>query len=124
MIKPQVTLGHGAVVASGAVVTKDVDPYTIVAGTPAKPLRSRQPREIADRLIALAWWDGRTTPFVRPWTTSARFRQRRSSKNTSDLPTCPAVTKLYCGRHSRVTPCCDVPRIEPPWRTLCFVISL
>jgi phosphonate metabolism protein (transferase hexapeptide repeat family) len=57
MIKPQVTLGHGAVVASGAVVTKDVDPYTIVAGTPAKPLRARQPREIADRLIALAWWD-------------------------------------------------------------------
>lgn len=57
MIKPEVTLGHGAVVAAGAVVTKDVDPYTIVAGTPAKPLRLRQPREIADRLIALAWWD-------------------------------------------------------------------
>ncbi|WP_439155922.1 DapH/DapD/GlmU-related protein [Yoonia sp.] len=57
MIKPAVTLGHGAVVAAGAVVTKDVDPYTIVAGTPAKPLRLRQPREIADRLIALAWWD-------------------------------------------------------------------
>ena len=57
MIKPEVTLGHGAVVAAGAVVTKDVDPYTIVAGTPAKPLRERQPRDIADRLIALAWWD-------------------------------------------------------------------
>ncbi|UWQ16780.1 DapH/DapD/GlmU-related protein [Jannaschia sp. M317] len=57
MIKPEVTLGDGAVVAAGAVVTKDVDPYTIVAGAPAKPLRQRQPREIADRLIALAWWD-------------------------------------------------------------------
>ncbi|MDT8328182.1 MAG: DapH/DapD/GlmU-related protein [Roseovarius sp.] len=57
MIKPEVTLGHGAVVAAGAVVTRDVDPYTIVAGTPAKVLRRRQPREIADRLIALAWWD-------------------------------------------------------------------
>ena len=57
MVKPEVTLGHGAVVASGAVVTKDVDPYTIVAGTPATPLRLRQPRDIADRLIALAWWD-------------------------------------------------------------------
>ncbi len=57
MIKPEVTLGHGAVVAAGAVVTKDVAPYTIVAGTPAKPLRLRQPPEIADRLIALAWWD-------------------------------------------------------------------
>lgn len=57
MIKPEVTLGHGAVVAAGAVVTKDVAPYTIVAGTPAKPLRLRQPRKISDRLIALAWWD-------------------------------------------------------------------
>ncbi|MGR3513550.1 MAG: chloramphenicol acetyltransferase [Paracoccaceae bacterium] len=57
MIKPEVTLGHGAVVGSSSVVTKDVAPYTIVAGTPAKPLRLRQPREIADRLIALAWWD-------------------------------------------------------------------
>ena len=57
MIKPEVTLGDGAVVAAGAVVTKDVDPYTIVAGTPAKPLRLRQPRNIADRLIAMAWWD-------------------------------------------------------------------
>ncbi len=57
MIKPEVTLGHGAVVAAGAVVTRDVDPYTIVAGTPAHPLRLRQPRDIADRLIALAWWN-------------------------------------------------------------------
>ena len=57
MIKPEVTLGHGAVVAAGALVTKDVAPYTIVAGTPARPLRDRQPRAIADRLIALAWWD-------------------------------------------------------------------
>lgn len=57
MIKPEVTLGHGAVVASGAVVTKDVAPYTIVAGTPARMLRHRQLPEIAERLIALAWWD-------------------------------------------------------------------
>ncbi|MFC6585477.1 chloramphenicol acetyltransferase [Sulfitobacter aestuariivivens] len=57
MIKPEVTLGHGVIVAAGAVVTKDVEPYTIVAGTPAKLLRRRQPREVADRLVALAWWD-------------------------------------------------------------------
>lgn len=57
MIKPEVTLGDGAVVAAGALVTKDVAPYTIVAGTPATPLRERQPREIAERLIALGWWD-------------------------------------------------------------------
>jgi hypothetical protein len=57
IIKPEVTVGHGAVVAAGAVVTKDVAPYMIVAGCPAKPLRERQPPAIADRLIALAWWD-------------------------------------------------------------------
>ena len=56
-VKPDVTIGHGAVVASGAIVTKDVAPYTIVAGIPARPVRQRQPREIAERLIALAWWD-------------------------------------------------------------------
>lgn len=57
MIKPEVTLGHGAVVASGSVVTRNVAAYTIVAGTPARRLRDRQPPEIAERLIALAWWD-------------------------------------------------------------------
>ncbi|MEL7013525.1 MAG: chloramphenicol acetyltransferase [Pseudomonadota bacterium] len=57
MIKPEVTIGHGAVVAAGALVTKDVAPYTIVAGNPAKVLRLRQPQDIAERLIALAWWD-------------------------------------------------------------------
>lgn len=57
MIKPDVTVGHGAVVAAGAIVTKDVEPYQIVAGTPAKPIRRRQPPDIAARLIALAWWD-------------------------------------------------------------------
>ncbi|MEM6440200.1 MAG: DapH/DapD/GlmU-related protein [Pseudomonadota bacterium] len=57
MVKPEVVLGDGAVVAAGAVVTKDVDPYVIVAGAPAVPLRPRQPRAIAERLIALAWWD-------------------------------------------------------------------
>ncbi len=57
MIKPEVTLGDGAVVASGAIVTRDVEPYTIVAGNPARVLRVRQPRAIAERIIDLAWWD-------------------------------------------------------------------
>jgi phosphonate metabolism protein (transferase hexapeptide repeat family) len=57
VIRPEVTVGDGAVVASLAVVTRDVAPYTIVAGIPAKPIRARFPEEIAERLMALAWWD-------------------------------------------------------------------
>ena len=50
-------IGTGAVVAGGAVVTKDVPDYTIVAGNPARIIRRRFPEEIAGRLKALAWWD-------------------------------------------------------------------
>lgn len=56
-IKPEITIGHGAIVASGAIVTKDVAPYTIVAGVTASPLRRRFDAKTADRMMALAWWD-------------------------------------------------------------------
>ena len=56
-IRPEVTLGHGCVVAGGAIVTKDVPPYMIVAGIPAAPLRARFAPDIAERMMALAWWD-------------------------------------------------------------------
>lgn len=57
IVRPDVTIGAGAVVAAGAVVTKDVAPYMIVAGVPATPLRERFSQGIADRLLALKWWD-------------------------------------------------------------------
>ena len=57
IIRPEVTVGDGAVVASAAVVTRDVAPYTIVAGIPARPIRERFPPEIAGRMTALGWWD-------------------------------------------------------------------
>jgi phosphonate metabolism protein (transferase hexapeptide repeat family) len=57
IIKPEVTVGIGAVVASGAVVTKDVGPFMMVAGCPAKPLRARFSPDIIERLLVLAWWD-------------------------------------------------------------------
>ena len=56
-VRPEVTIGHGAVVAGGAIVTKDVAPYMIVAGIPAVPLRARFSDAVADRMLALAWWD-------------------------------------------------------------------
>ncbi len=57
VIMPGVRIGNGAVVGSNSVVTKDVPPYAIVAGAPARIIRQRFPRAIAESLNATAWWD-------------------------------------------------------------------
>lgn len=57
IVKPEVTIGAGAIIASGAVVTRDVAPYMIMAGIPAQPLRPRFAPRVAERMQALAWWD-------------------------------------------------------------------
>ncbi len=57
MILSGVTIGDGAVIAAGAVVTRDVPPYAIVGGTPAKVLKYRFTPEVIEKLQRIKWWE-------------------------------------------------------------------
>lgn len=57
LINGGVRIGHGAVVGSGAVVVKDVPPYAVVGGVPAKVIRYRFSPEVIEHLLELEWWN-------------------------------------------------------------------
>lgn len=57
VIMSGVTIGDGAIIGTRAVVTKDVPPYTIVGGVPAKQIRKRFPEKTISELLKLKWWD-------------------------------------------------------------------
>lgn len=57
MIMSGITINDGAVVAARAVVTKDVAPYSIVGGVPARAVKERFPADIVEKLLRLKWWD-------------------------------------------------------------------
>ena len=57
VIMAGVTIGDGAIIGPRAVVTKDVPPYTVAGGIPAKPIKKRYPEETIAALSELKWWD-------------------------------------------------------------------
>jgi len=87
IVLPGRYIGTGAVAAAGAVVTKDVAPYTIVAGNPARFIKRRFPEDIAERLKALAWWDWshaalqRALPDFRNLTVEAFLERHEAQKH-------------------------------------------
>jgi acetyltransferase-like isoleucine patch superfamily enzyme len=70
-----VTIGHGAVIAAWSTVTKDVPPYTLVAGNPARPMRRRFDDATIDALLRIAWWE---------WSEDV-VRQRAGELGASDI---------------------------------------
>ena len=56
-IMPGVRIGHGSIIASRSVVVKDIPPYTIAGGNPARPLKQRFDDATVKRLLEIAWWD-------------------------------------------------------------------
>lgn len=56
-IMPGITIGDGAIIASKSVVTKDIEPYTIVGGNPAKLIKNRFSEETITKLLELQWWN-------------------------------------------------------------------
>ena len=56
-ILPGVKIGDGAIIGARAVVTKNVEPYTIIAGNPAKKIRNRFEEKVIEQLITIQWWN-------------------------------------------------------------------
>src|ERR1700722_3154250 len=98
-----VTIGHGAVVGMNALVTKNVAPYEIVGGVPAKHLRWRFSEQIRAGLLATAWWD---------WPVDKVVAHRHQLKN----PDVARFIALHTGAGSQPCEACDLGQFMPPPR--------
>ncbi|MFC6790499.1 CatB-related O-acetyltransferase [Methylobacterium komagatae] len=106
MILSGVTIGHGAVIAARAVVSRDVPPYAVVAGNPARVVRHRFPPDIVDALVAAGWWDrpadevSRLVPLLQSEDIAAllaALRRPAESRNGGAAPALRAAEEMEAG---------------------------
>ncbi len=106
MILSGVTIGHGAVIAARAVVSRDVPPYAVVAGNPARVVRHRFPPDIVDDLVAARWWDkpaaevSRLVPLLQSEDITAlltALRRPAESRNGGAAPATRAAEEMEAG---------------------------
>ncbi|MCL9775012.1 CatB-related O-acetyltransferase [Vibrio methylphosphonaticus] len=87
MIMPGVTIGEGAIIAANSVVTKDVEPYSIVAGSPAKLVKYRFDSETVNTLLSLEIysWSDEKFATLRPFLCSSDLSQLQQAVSDFDL---------------------------------------
>lgn len=100
LILSGVSVGHGAIICAGAVVTRDVAPYAIVGGVPAKHIRARMESEKVEKMLSIAWWNwpeekilsnekllyGDVESFIRThWTATDGLEQPNCPRPTSTI---------------------------------------
>jgi acetyltransferase-like isoleucine patch superfamily enzyme len=93
-----IKIGSGSVIAAKSVVTKDVAPYTIVGGNPAKLIKERFPQHIAKQLLDIKWWEksdeeiNRIVPLLQDQPTEemlAKIRSALTHSSTHQISTLP-----------------------------------
>ncbi len=82
VIMPSVTIADGAVIGAGAVVTRDIPPYAIAMGVPARTVRFRFPRAVIDSLLEAEWWNREP----REWQRCARIIACTGTAGPSETP--------------------------------------
>lgn len=93
VILPGVTIGTGAVIAANAVVIRDVPPYAVVGGVPAKVLKQRFSPPVREALLASAWWElPKDRLETLPKGNVLEFIERMADERVGDAPAC----ETYC----------------------------